>query len=172
MVLDYDLFKNFKFKAAIFLGMASIIILLFITFPSIFWDNFLWKYFWGPIVADAGNVGIAYHNGVQATVGYNWINTITYALLTILTLFTFHKYLRTVEQSYFKKFSLSLIPLIIYGSVARVLEDADLFTSLSLKSFFITPLIYVQIFLLFGAVLVTAILLEHTKIKNLEPFLQ
>jgi Predicted membrane protein len=140
-------------------------------FPSIFWDHFLWKYFWGPIVADAESVYTIYYNGVETTAGYNWINTATYALLTILALYIAYKYLRNRKESEFKKFFFSLIPLIIYGSIARVLEDADLFVSLPLRAFFISPLIYIQIFLLFIAVILTAVLLEKMKIKIWAPFL-
>jgi len=166
VVLNRNLFGDPRFKAVIIVVIA-VIALLFILFPSIFWDHFLWKYFWGPIVADAESVYTVYYNGVEATAGYNWINTATYALLTILALYIAYKHLRTGKESDFKKFFFSLIPLIIYGSIARVLEDADLFVSLPLRAFFISPLIYVQIFLLFISVVLTAVLLEKTKTKNL-----
>jgi len=165
VVLNRNLFEGSRFKVVIIAAIA-VIVLLFM-FPSIFWDHFLWKYFWGPIVADAESVYTIYYNGVETTAGYNWINTATYALLTILALYIAYKYLRNRKESEFKKFFFSLIPLIIYGSIARVLEDADLFVSLPLRAFFISPLIYIQIFLLFIAVILTAVLLEKMKIKNL-----
>jgi len=130
--------------------LLSVFIALIVVLPEALYDNFIWKYFWGPIVADAEGVYLAEHNGVIAHAGYNTVNTATYALLTIAVLYVAYGSMKGKTSEHdIEKFFFALFPLIIYGSVARVLEDAGLFLSLPLQAMFISPLIYIQMFALF-----------------------
>lgn len=136
------------------LAFIAVLVFLAVAFPRVFYDQFIWKYLWGPIVADAMGVYSTEYNGVRAFSGYNVVNTLTYAILTVGALYVAYHYLKgKAGEGDIKKFIFALFPLIIYGSVARVLEDMGLFLSLHLQAMFITPLIYIQILILFLCVI-------------------
>jgi len=152
-------------KLILTLGLLFFFIALAIAFPHVIYDQFIWKYFWGPIVADANGVYSVEYNGVTAISGYNVVNTLTYAALTIVALYIVYRKLegRTSEKDV-EKFILALFPLIIYGSVARVLEDLGLFLSLPLQALFISPLIYIQILILFLCIVFASKRTENSRI--------
>jgi len=114
-----------------------------IFFPSIFYDQWIWKYYWGPVVADASG-GTAVHNGVIAKEGYTIVSEITYGLMVIVALFLIYKLLKKLKIVVNWRFALALMPYIIFGPVSRVLEDSAFFEP-PLIYWFITPLIYLQI---------------------------
>lgn len=150
-----------RHKLIALLVLLSVFIALIVVLPEALYDNFIWKYFWGPIVADAEGVYLAEHNGVIAHAGYNTVNTATYALLTIAVLYVAYGSMKGKTSEHdIEKFFFALFPLIIYGSVARVLEDAGLFLSLPLQAMFISPLIYIQMFALFLLVVFSSRALE------------
>ena len=150
-----------RYRVIALLAFISVLLALVITLPEVLYDNFIWKYFWGPIVADAEGVYLAEHNGVIAHAGYNTVNTATYALLTIAVLYVAYDSMKGKTSEHdIEKFFFALFPLIIYGSVARVLEDAGLFLSLPLQAMFISPLIYIQMFALFLLVVFSSRMLE------------
>ena len=129
----------------VFIGIILVIIIGSIIFPSIFFDQWIWKYYWGPIVADANpNSSTAVHNGVIAVEGYTLISEITYGLILIVALFLIYKLLKKLNIIIDWKFCLALMPYILLGPVSRVLEDADYFNIPSVY-WFISPLIYLQI---------------------------
>jgi len=135
-------------------AFIAALVFLAVAFPRAFYDQFIWKYFWGPIVADAMGVYSTEYNGVRAFSGYNVVNTMTYAVLTVAALYVAYHYLKgKTGEDDIKKFVFALFPLIIYGSAARVLEDMGLFLTLHLQAMFITPLIYIQILILFLCVI-------------------
>jgi uncharacterized membrane protein len=145
---------------------VGILILLFIVIvllgcllaPEIFYDHWIWKYYWGPLVADATGSSTVWHNGVPAHEGYTLLSEITYGIFFIVAIYFLYTLLKKLRIAIDWSFALALMPYIIYGSVARVLEDTEYF-DMPLVYWFITPLIYVQIaligvgFLIFGAYL-------------------
>ena len=127
--------------------------------PSVFYDQWIWKYYWGPVVADAAQDStVAMHNGVEAREGYTLVSEITYGVILIIAVFAIYKLLQKLRISINWRFCLALLPYIIFGSAARVLEDAGYFSP-PVIYWFISPLIYVQIavyalfFILFGSFL-------------------
>lgn len=107
-----------------------------IFFQDLFWEKFIWKYYFGPIEADASDKVI---EGIKP--GYNTVNTITYGLILTLFIFGIYKLLLELEIKVDLKFFLGVLPFIILGSISRVLEDSKLFK----KPFiylFISPIIY------------------------------
>ena len=151
-----------KDKILIYFILSTILILIIgvMLFPNIFYDNFIWKYYWGPVVSDSLGTPV-YHpplpdpNAVKAVEGYTIVSEITYGIILIIALYFIYKLLKKFEIKVNWKFALALMPYIIYGPVSRVLEDSDFFTPPTVY-WFISPLIYLQIaifailFLLFG----------------------
>ena len=141
--------KNFYLKnqMTIIIGIVVVIvatvILGVIFFPTIFYDNWIWKYYWGPVVADAQG-GVAFHNGVKAEEGYTIVSEITYGIILIISLYAIYVLLKRLKIKIDWKFALALLPYIIFGPVGRTLEDTGYFTE-PFVYWFISPLIYLQI---------------------------
>jgi len=154
-------------KNTLYFGVL-IIILLTIIFgvivsPSLFYDQWIWKYYWGPVVADASG-GTASYNGVTAIEGYTLISEITYGILLIISLYLIYKLLKKLEIVVDWRFALALMPYIVFGPVTRVLEDTGYFSE-PYVYWFISPLIYVQI----AAYAIFFLILGHyieRKLKN------
>jgi uncharacterized membrane protein len=130
---------------SILLSIIAIIVIGCILYPNIFYDQWIWKYYWGPIVADADPTTAAViHNGIEAREGYTIVSELTYGFLVIVSLFLIYKLLKKLEISINWIFCLSLMPYIVFGPVVRVLEDTGYFSP-PLVYWFISPLIYIQI---------------------------
>jgi uncharacterized membrane protein len=114
-----------------------------IFLPYLFYDQWIWKYYWGPIVADAAGHPVA-HNGIYAYEGYTLISEITYGIILITALFFIYRLLKTLKITIDWRFCLALMPYILFGPVTRVLEDTTFFT-IPVVYWFISPLIYLQI---------------------------
>ncbi|MEM0493311.1 MAG: DUF63 family protein [Candidatus Thermoplasmatota archaeon] len=131
-----------------------------ILYPSVFYDQWIWRYYWGPIVADASGHPVSYNN-VTAYEGYTTVSEITYGLILIFSIIGLYALIRKIKVKVDWFFCLSLLPYILFGSVARVLEDTSYFYE-PFSYWFISPLIYVQIaiyalvFLFVGYIMVKA----------------
>jgi len=128
---------------AVVIGVIIFVIGGVFLFPRIFYDQWIWKYYWGPVVADASG-GTAVFNGVEAHEGYTVVSEITYGILVVIALYFIYKLLRKLGIVVDWRFALSLMPYIVFGPVARVLEDSGFFKP-PLVYWFISPLIYLQI---------------------------
>ncbi len=133
-------------KKWILLTPYLIVILGVLLAPRIFYDRFIWKYFYGPILADSQALNTIVYNGIEAHPGYTLVSEISYAytLLTIL-IFLIHL-LRIFDIGKKPQFFHSLTPFILFGGAIRVIEDAELL-ELPLSLFFISPIIYFTIFI-------------------------
>ena len=133
-------------STVIYLGILSIVVLAIIIgcilAPSIFYDQWIWKYYWGPVVADAG--GDPIHNGIVVQEGYTIVSEITYGIILVIALYAIYKLLKKLKITVDWKFCLALMPYILFGPVTRVLEDAEYFNE-PVIYWFISPLIYLQI---------------------------
>ena len=107
------------------------------------YDNFIWRYYWGPVVSDALNHPAEYH-GIIANEGYTLVSEITYGIITLLALYYIYRLFRRLKITIDWGFCISLIPLILFGPFSRVLEDTGYF-EIPLVYWFISPLIYMQI---------------------------
>jgi uncharacterized membrane protein len=126
----------------IFCSIVSVIVVGLIVLPEVFYDQWIWRYYWGPIVADAG--GSPVHNGVYVQEGYTLVSELTYGIVLIVALFGIYRLLKWMRVALDWPFFMALMPYILYGPVSRVLEDAAYFNE-PLIYWFISPLIYVQI---------------------------
>jgi uncharacterized membrane protein len=77
--------------------------------------------------------------------GYNPVNTITWAIILVLSLFLVLKLLSKLEVKIDEGFILAVSPYIIAGSILRVIEDANIFDA-PIRYILITPLIYFFVF--------------------------
>lgn len=128
-------------------GILFIVVFAIISFglllaPSLFYDQWIWKYYWGPVVADAAGHTASYH-GIIANEGYTVISEITYGVILVCALYGLYQLLKKLEISVNWYFCLALFPYILFGPVTRVLEDANYFFVPGVY-WFISPLIYVQ----------------------------
>ncbi len=121
-----------------------------ITFKDIFWDGFVWKFYWGPIVADAGG------NSGGLTSSYNWVDTLTYGLVLAISAYYIHRLFVYLDLRVGIRFYLAMSPILIIGPSARVLEDMELFNE-PLQYLFISPIIYIFL----GICTLATILLFH-----------
>jgi len=135
--------KKTTLYLGIFIAILAAIIAGCFLFPSVFYDNWIWKYYWGPVVADATG-GTALHNGVRANEGYTIESEITYGIILVIALYFIYKLLKKLEIKIDWKFALALMPYILFGPVSRTLEDTGYFGE-PFVYWFISPLIYFQI---------------------------
>ena len=143
-----NLFKENLFLTSIILIISIILgffVLLFF-FPELVYDQFIWKYFWGPILADGLDMPVTY-NGVYAAPKFTLVSEVMYGVVVAVALYGLYKLLKKWDITVNSHFFLGVLPFIIYGSVARVLEDAQLFNE-PVVFWFVTPLIYIQTLIL------------------------
>lgn len=140
---EYYKKKPGAFFLYVLIGVVGVIAAGLVLFPKIFYDNWIWKYYWGPVVADATS-GTAIHNGVVVNEGYTMVSEITYGILIIISLYAIYKLLKKLKITVDWRFALALMPYIIFGPVTRTLEDTRYFNEPTIY-WFISPLIYLQI---------------------------
>ncbi|MBN1390952.1 MAG: DUF63 family protein [Candidatus Thermoplasmatota archaeon] len=117
-------------------GTVLIVALGCLLFPELFWDRFIWRYYWGPIVADAGG------DAGDITSSYNLFDTLTYGLILAASAYYIHRSFHKLNLRIGTGFFLAMSPIIVIGPAARVLEDMELFRE-PLQYLFISPLIYI-----------------------------
>jgi uncharacterized membrane protein len=122
--------------------VLGIIALGLLLAPSLFYDQWIWKYYWGPVVADASGHTVSYH-GVATVEGYTIVSEITYGIILIGALYGLYQLLKKLEITIDWYFCLALLPYILFGPVTRVLEDANYFFVPGVY-WFISPFIYLQ----------------------------
>ena len=88
----------------ILLAVLIIILVVIVSgcvlIPSLFYDQWIWKYYWGPVVADATpNVTTAIHKGIIAKEGYTIISEITYGIILVIALYAIYKLLKKLRIS-------------------------------------------------------------------------
>ena len=119
--------------------------------PEIFYEQFIWPYFWGTIEADAKDQTYG-----DVTEAYNPVNTLFYAFIVIIVLYWTYKLFKKYEINIDLKFFIAIIPFILIGGIARTLEDAELFYS-PVVYLFIAPIIYIFI----GIVVLSLMMIGH-----------
>jgi len=145
--------------AALIIAIAFIVSL--ILFPNIVYDKFLWKYFIGPIIADATGHPVECH-GEVAKEGYSIVSEIIYGLALVAFIYLLYLFFEKFGIKVNLRFILAALPFILYGSVSRVMEDAGIFSK-PLSYLFISPLIYAQIGILFFIALVYGLRFHDNK---------
>jgi uncharacterized membrane protein len=126
----------------IFLGIIAVIMIGYLLAPTLVYDQWIWKYYWGPVVADASGHSVSF-SGVTAQEGYTILSEITYGIILVCALYGLYKLLKKLEIRIDWYFCLALFPYILFGPVTRVLEDTNYFSEPAVY-WFISPLIYFQ----------------------------
>ena len=107
--------------------------------PRLVYDQFIWQYLWGPVVADAAGEPIT-RNGVTATPGYTIVNTLVYLGIVGYSLPGLRTLHSTLHIELNDRLIFALVPLLIAGGAMRALADASLLGGYEVL--FITPPIY------------------------------
>ena len=157
-----------------------------LAFPRHVYDDFIWQYFWGPVVADAYGVGTAgcavledgdvtMHGsaqacstatGVVAHPGYTTISTVSYALILLFALIGVYLLLDRMDLMQRPREFYALIPFVFFGGSLRVVEDANavlfgetgtLLIGMPFAGFIISPLIYFVVFGIVAAVMLVSV---------------
>ncbi|MBW3582463.1 MAG: DUF63 family protein [Euryarchaeota archaeon] len=108
---------------------------------AVYWD-FVFKYYWGPIKADGLGMRTIVENGVEASAGFNLVNTASWAILMGALIFLMDRIVKKIEQPVDFPLVLATVPYMMAGSITRVGTDSGLFDP-PLMFFLITPIIYV-----------------------------
>jgi uncharacterized membrane protein len=137
-----------------------VIIIGCLTLPELFYDQFVWRYFWGTIEADAQDKSYG-----EVTEAYNPVNTIFYAFIVIIVLYWTYNLFRKFKIEIDFKFILAIIPFILIGGISRALEDAELFYSPSVY-LFIAPIIYIFIGLVVIGLVLIGVAIQHASKKT------
>jgi uncharacterized membrane protein len=158
-----------------------------LLFPGAVYDRFLWKYFWGPVYADAHGQtcayltdgGVAYEatraacgtHATGAVVGYNTFNEIGYAATLLFALAGVVLLMRRFDVGEDPSLFWGLVPYMFLGGALRVVEDAanaarvatgaEPALTYPLNALFISPVIYFTMFFFTVAALVVAIWAER-----------
>lgn len=146
-----------------------------LAFPQRVYDEFIWQYFWGPIVADAHGVFCVERVGgqtnfscstpgaVTAEPGYTLLSTISYAVVLVFALLGVIILLNRLRIELDRPTFFALFPFVLFGGALRVVEDAnvallrtgaDTVIPFPWTALIISPIIY---FFVFAIVLVTLI---------------
>ncbi len=143
-------------------GPASLLVLLagYLVSPRLVYDRFIWKYFWGPVVADASGLSTVTHNGVAAHPGYTLVSELGYGLLLIYFVLLLVRTLKRFDVGEERNFIIYFVPFIVGGGILRVLEDAATVPH-PWNYFLVSPVIYFTVFGLALASLVTGLYLER-----------
>ena len=74
--------------------------------------------------------------------GYNFVNTLTYALLVVLATYLSFKFLEKMKIEINRNFVVSIMILVVLGTMVRLLEEAGI----SASYFLVTPMIWIESF--------------------------
>jgi uncharacterized membrane protein len=146
-----------------------------LAFTEQFFYGFVWRYFWGPVFADAKGASCAVHYpdagttvldaagcdpsgaAVVAFPGYTLVSEVGYMAVLIFMLLGVYLLLKRLELAPYRDFFYALFPWMLFGGALRVVEDAfDMARSegftpaieYPLNTLLISPLIYFTVFAL------------------------
>jgi uncharacterized membrane protein len=152
--------------------------------PGAVYDGVLWRYLWGPVVADAHGAVCAIRTGggfriaesaeacgtaaeagrIVATPGYTLVSEAVYAATLLYALVGVWVLLRRLGLGTDRRFVGALVPFVLFGGALRTVEDtldaaAAPPIGYPLNTLLISPLIYVTVF----AVTIGALLLARRR---------
>ena len=169
---------------AVVAALVAIITLGALRFPQQVYVEFIWQYYWGPVVADAHGWGcVAWAGGEQipcaeaggdagptAEPGYTFVSYAGYIPTLILLLVGIVFLLQRLEIERYRAMFYGLFPFMLFGGALRTVEDAnasafratgEMAISLPWSGLLISPLIYFTVFLIALASLIVSIWLDR-----------
>lgn len=183
---------------ATFLSGLAVVVAAAIAFPRRVYDGFLWRYFWGPVDADAHGAACAVRSGgaterlysraacstaegILASPGYTTTSTLSYAVVLVFMLVGVLLLLRRLEIRMTSRFYLALFPYMMLGGALRVVEDvnvaflraeAGMLIPYPPVALIISPFIYFVMFAFTLGAVVAGILLSRSDVLDAyEPYL-
>ena len=183
---------------ATFLGGVVVTVVAAVALPRRVADGFLWRYFWGPVDADAHGAACAVRSGgtterlysqsacaaadgIVAEPGYTTVSTVSYALVLVFMLVGVLLLLRRLEIEMSPRFYFALFPFMLLGGALRVVEDVNAtflreglgtFVSFPAVALIISPFIYFAVFgFTLGALVATVALDRRGALEEFEPAL-
>lgn len=121
------------------LGLATAFLVLLagcLAWPSVLWDQFVYRYFWSSTEADA--LG---HPVDGLTEDYNLVSTFVYGMVLAAAVYLIYYGFRKRNIGIDVRYILALVPFVLFGTLTRSLEDSFYF-SLPAAYVFIAPQIY------------------------------
>jgi uncharacterized membrane protein len=94
---------------------------------------------------------------------YNLVDTLTYALVLVLSVYLVYRWLRHSGVSLDAPFLIATIPFVVLGGLLRVVEDTGMIRS-DLRFLLVTPLIFFVVFFIAGGSLVLSRFLEEKRL--------
>ena len=162
-------------------GTVALLVGILVAPRQVF-DAFIWRYYWGPVVADAtGNpcaqriegetvLGGDCTTGIVVTPGYTTFSTITFAIVLLFALVGVVLLMQRLNLRVDRGLFYSLIPFVFFGGSLRVVEDAhahlfaetgEMVVGVLWIAFLISPLIYLTVFVLAAGTILGALQLEE-----------
>ena len=93
--------------------------------------------------------------------GYNFVNTLTYALFVVFVTWLTFKFIEKMKIDVNRNFVMSITILVVLGTIVRLLEEAGVSSSY----FLVTPMIWIESFtFIFGLFLVSKFIEKKFKI--------
>lgn len=165
-------------------GLVAVVGLLAVLFPQRVYVEFLWQYYWAPVVADANGWDcVAWAggevlecdeagpgSGPTASPGYTFVSYAGYIPTLLLLLVGFIFVIDRIDVDRYRAGFWGLIPFMLFGGALRTVEDAnvavnqatgDAALSLPWSALIISPFIYVVVALLALVALVISVWLER-----------
>ena len=152
-------------------GVGSLLAILGIgvaVWPRLVYDRFIWRYFWGPVQADAlgsrcvireGGSVVTGETAARCTLapgpvaypGYTVVSEVGYMLILLVGIAGVILLLRRLAITVDAELILALVPLMIFGGGLRVLEDyldaaVDPLMLYPWNTLLISPIIYLTVF--------------------------
>ncbi len=184
----YDISPELAWVTALVAGVATLVGAS-LAFPQRVYDEFLWRYFLGPVRVDATeyscliydrdtaqvitpeNGCVADANQFVVTDGYTVTSTLGYILVLVFMLFGVYLLLNRFSLRPYRGFFYALFPFMLFGGTLRTVEDAFIAAinanatpglEYPLSALLISPFIYFTVFAIaLGAFLVSKLL--HSK---------
>ncbi len=97
-----------------------------------------------------------YLDPISLNQGYNFVNTLTYALFVVIGTYLTFKFLEKMKTKIDRNFVTSIIILVVFGTMVRLLEEAGIFISY----FLVTPMIWIEMFIFVFALFTVSKILE------------
>ena len=169
-----------------------------VAFPRRVYGGFLWRYFWGPVDADAhgarcvvrsggtterlfDGAACSVADGVVAEPGYTTVSTVSYAIVLVFMLVGVLLLLRRLDVRMSARFYVALFPFMLLGGALRVVEDvnvtflragADTLIPYPPVALIISPFIYLVMFAFtLGALVLWVLLSRRGTVGAYEPYL-
>lgn len=120
-------------------GLTALVTIGAVLFPQRVYDQFLWRYFWGPVAADGRGVSCIARqdgqtivpeqcttaSGIVAEPGYTVVSTVSYGVLLVLLLFGVYLLLLRLDLGSSPTLIYGLFPFVLLGGTLRTIEDAS-----------------------------------------------